>query len=270
VILRAIFSRHWILTTLLVLAGGALCVRLGIWQLDRLEGRRAFNAHVEAMRAAELLTLAGQTVDDLTTMEYRAVAVSGTYDFENQVVLRNQYYQSRSGFHLLTPLLLDDGSALLVDRGWIPADGNDSPADWRKYDGPRRVSVRGQIRLGHARPDMGGVPDPALAPGQTKLEFWNSINLDRIGQQLPYPLIDIYVQPNVDPADVTPPIPYQPVLELSEGPHFGYAMQWFTFASILVFGYPFYLRRQLNKPSEGSVLKRTRGINPSEGFMEEK
>ena len=50
-VLRAMFSRKWILTTLFVLAGTALCVRLGIWQLDRLHQRRADNAHYEMARA---------------------------------------------------------------------------------------------------------------------------------------------------------------------------------------------------------------------------
>jgi surfeit locus 1 family protein len=249
VILRAMFSRKWILTTLLVLAGGALCVRLGIWQLDRLEQRRAFNAHVEAMWAAEPLTLTGQTDEDLRTMEYRAVTVSGRYDFENQVVLRNRYYQSEYGYHLLTPLILDDGSAALVERGWIPADGNDSPADWRAYDQPGRLTVRGEIRLGQTEPDLGGVPDPTLAPGQSRLEFWNIVNLERIGQQMPYPLLEVFVQPDADPNDTEPPIPYQPKIELTEGPHLGYAGQWFTFATILVVGYPFYLRKQLKEQS---------------------
>jgi surfeit locus 1 family protein len=241
------FSRQWFLTTLLVLVGGVLCVRLGIWQLDRLQQRRAFNAHVEAMWAAEPLTLTDQPSDDLTTMEYRAVTVSGTYDFENQVTLRNRYFRNAYGYDLLTPLLLDDGSAVLVERGWIPAEGNDTPADWRKYDQPGRVTLQGQIRLGETKPDLGGVPDPTLAPGQSRLEFWNIVNLERISQQLPYPLLNVYVQPNVDPADETPPVPYQPQIELTEGPHFGYALQWFTFAGILVLGYPFYLRKQLKE-----------------------
>jgi surfeit locus 1 family protein len=245
VILRGMFSRKWILTTLLVLAGGALCVRLGIWQLDRLEQRRAFNAHVEAMWTADPLTLTGQTNEDLTAMEYRTVTVSGTYDFKNQIVLRNRYYKSEYGYHLLTPLILDDGSAVLVERGWIPADGNDSPAGWRRYDQPGRVTIQGQIRRGQTKPDLGGVPDPTLAPGQSRLEFWNIVNLERIGAQLPYPLLDVFVQPDVDPNDIEPPIPYQPEIELTEGPHLGYAGQWFTFATILVVGYPFYLRKQL-------------------------
>jgi surfeit locus 1 family protein len=241
------FSQKWFLTTLLVLAGGALCVRLGIWQLDRLEQRRAFNAHVEAMWAAAPLTLTGLTDNNLAAMEYRAVTVSGTYDFENQVALRNRYFQDQYGYHLLTPLLLDDGSAVLVERGWIPADGNGSPADWRKYNQPGRVTIQGQIRLGQTKPDLGGVPDPPLAPGQERLDFWNIVNLERIGQQLPYPLLDVYVQPDVDPADVAPPVPYQPEIEITEGPHLGYAGQWFIFASILVFGYPFYLRKKLEE-----------------------
>jgi surfeit locus 1 family protein len=247
--LHAMFSRKWLLLTLLVLVGSGVCVRLGIWQLDRLEQRRAFNAHIEAMWAEEPLTLTGQPTQDLTGMEYRAVQVSGMYDFDEQIALRNRYYQNQYGYNLLTPLLLDDGSAVLVDRGWIPADGNDSPADWRKYDQPGRVTLQGEIRLGQTKPDLGGVPDPTLVPGQTRLDFWNIVNLERIQSQVSYPLLDVFIQPDPDAQDTEPPIPFQPEIELTEGPHFGYALQWFTYAAILVFGYPFYLRRQRKEKS---------------------
>ncbi len=246
-IFRAMFSRKWILTTLLVLAGGVLCIRLGIWQLDRLDQRRAFNAHFIAMQSALPLDLNLEIPQDLTDMEYRHVQVTGTYDFTNQVALRNQYYGSEYGYHLLTPLHLDDGSAVLVDRGWVPADGNDAPVGWSRYDEAGQVEVQGVMRLGPTRPDMGGVPDPTLTPGQTRLDYWNFANLERISQQIPYPVLPVYIQPDVDTNDITPPIPYQPEIELSEGPHFGYALQWFTFAAILYLGYPFYLRRQLKE-----------------------
>ena len=249
-IYRVMFSSKWLLTTLLVLVGGGVCVRLGLWQLDRLEQRRAFNAHIQSMWAAPPLTLTGQPTDDLSAMEYRAISASGKYDFDNQAVLRNRYFQDTYGYHLLTPLVLEDGSAILVDRGWIPAEGNEAPADWRRYDQPGRVDIQGQIRLGQLKPDLGGVPDPTLAPGQTRLDFWNIVNLDRLNQQVPYPLLDVYLQPDPDPEDMEPPVPYQPEIEISEGPHLGYAGQWFTFATILVLGYPFYLRKQLSDPSE--------------------
>ncbi|RME88340.1 MAG: SURF1 family protein [Anaerolineae bacterium] len=244
-VLRAMFSRRWLGTSLLVLLGAAVCVRLGFWQLDRLAQRRAFNAHVEAMWAAPPLSLPEQAGEDLTTMEYRSAEVEGEYDFEHQVALRNRYWRGQPGYHLLTPLVMADGHAILVERGWIPAGGNAHPEDWRKYDEPGTVRVRGIIRLGQSRPDLGGVPDPELSEGQERLDFWNLVNPERVAAQVPYPLLPVYLQLDPDPNDVTPPIPYQPEIELSEGPHLGYAGQWFTFAALLLFGYPFYLRKRL-------------------------
>jgi surfeit locus 1 family protein len=242
-ILKKMFSRAWLFATLLVFVGTALCVRLGIWQLDRLEQRRAFNAQVESMRAAELLDLNQNVPSDISSMEWRAVTVTGEYDFENQVALRNQYNGDQYGYHLVTPLLFK-GGAVLVDRGWIPADGNAAPEDWRQYDEAGQVTVMGQIRLGQDKPAFGGVADAELIPGQTRLDVWNNLNVTRISRQSPYPLLPVYVQPNVDENNSEPPIKYQPIVELTEGSHFGYALQWFAFATILFVGYPFYLRKQ--------------------------
>ncbi len=236
------FTRKWILATLFVLAGTALCIRLGIWQLDRLEQRRAFNAHFESSRAMPPLDLNSEQPDDLTDMEWRSVQVTGAYDFENQIAIRNQYYGDQYGYHLLTPLLFS-GKAVLVDRGFIPADGNSSPADWHKYDEPGTVTVRGQIRLGQTKPAFGGVAD-ALPENGARLEIWNNADIAHIAPQLPYPILPVMVQPDVDGSDTEFPIPYQPTIELTEGPHFGYALQWFTFATILFVGYPFFLRKQ--------------------------
>lgn len=239
----AMFSRKWILTTLLVILGSALCVRLGIWQLDRLEQRRAFNAHYLATTSLPPLDLNSDPKTDLTKMEYRVVTVTGVFDFEHQVALRNRYRGNEYGYHLLTPLILSDGTAVIIERGWIPAEGNATPADWRKYDQPGQQTISGILRLGQAKPDLGGVPDPELAEGQTRLDFWNIVNLERISLQSPYPLLPVFVQPNPDESRAEPPYPYQPEIEITEGSHFGYALQWFTFASILFFGYPFYLRK---------------------------
>ncbi len=242
-ILKKMFSRAWLFTTLLVLAGTAVCARLGIWQLDRLDQRRVFNTQVETMRAAEMLDLNQEAPANINTMEWRAVTISGKYDFENQVVLRNQYNNNLSGYHIITPLLFQ-GGAVLVDRGWIPADGNSNPVDWRKYDEAGHVNVTGQIRLGQAQPIFGGVADPQLSPDQTRLDAWNHLNLERIAKQIPYPILTVYVQPDSEDAASMPPIAFQPVVELTEGSHFGYALQWFSFATILFVGYPFYLRKQ--------------------------
>ena len=240
--LLKMFHREWLLTTLLVFLGTALCIRLGIWQLDRLESRRAFNAQVESMRALSPLDLSQEGTDSMTDMEWRSVKVTGEYDFENQIALRNQYYGDQYGYHLWTPLLFD-GTAVLVDRGWIPAEGNSAPSDWRKYDELGMVNIAGQIRLGQTKPALGGVAD-TLPENGAQLEIWNNGDVEHIIAQLPYPALPVYIQPGSDASDVEPPIPSQPEIELTEGPHFGYALQWFTFASVLFIGYPFYLRKQ--------------------------
>ena len=241
-LLRKMFQRQWLITTLLVFAGTALCIRLGIWQLDRLQQRRAFNAQFEMARAEPALNLNKDIPEDITAMEWRAVNVIGTYDFANQVALRNQYHDSQAGYHLLTPLLFG-GEAVLVDRGWIPADGNSTASDWRKYDEAGTVNISGQIRLEQAKPAFGGVPDKLPGSG-AKLDIWNNADLQNIARQLPYPVLPVYVQPATNPSDTAPPIPFQPEVEITEGPHMGYAFQWFTFATILFVGYPFFLRKQ--------------------------
>jgi surfeit locus 1 family protein len=240
--LLKMFQRKWLLTTLLVVAGTALCIRLGIWQLDRLEQRRAFNAQFETARAQAPLDLSRELPKDIAEMEWRAVKVTGNYDFENQIAIRNQYNGDEYGYHLMTPLRLDT-MAVLVDRGWIPAQGNDSPADWRKYNEPGTASVSGQIRLGRPKPAFGGVADSVSENG-TRLEVWNNADLTRIASQMPYPILPVYIQPDLQVNDTEPPIPSQPEIELTEGPHFGYALQWFTFATILFFGYPFFVQKQ--------------------------
>lgn len=240
-LLLKMFSFKWLFTTLLVVAGTGVCVRLGIWQLDRLEQRRAFNAQVISMRASELFDLNASLPEDIASMEWRAVTVTGEYDFANQMALRNQYSEGIYGFHLITPLQFD-GGVVLVNRGWIPAVSDSLPGDWRMYDEPGTVTLTGQIRLGQGKPSFGGVADALPADG-SPLWVWNNLDVTMMSPQMPYPILPIFIQPTTQ-GDSEPPIPYQPIIELTEGSHFGYALQWFTFAVILFFGYPFYLRKQ--------------------------
>lgn len=236
-LLKNMFSKKWLFTTIIVFIGTVVCIRLGIWQLDRLEQRRAFNSQVETMQNAEVLNLNQILPTDIESMEWRAVTVTGTYDFENQIAVRNQYHDNEYGYHLITPLQFE-GGVVLVNRGWIPAEG-----DWQIYDEVGQVTVSGKIRLGQAKIALGGLED-ALPVDGSKLAVWNNLDVEKMSGQFPYPILNIFIQPNANENDSTPPIPQQPTLDLSEGSHFGYALQWFTFAAILFLGYPFYLRKQ--------------------------
>ena len=245
---RLIFSRRWWVTTLLVLFGIGLTICLGIWQVDRYLYNKAFAAHLAAMQVAAPLKLgSGQPTDGLTGMEYRAVQATGVYDFTHQIAIKNQIWvQSWGndiGYLLVTPLVFSDGTAVLVDRGWIPLKYN-TPASWREFDTPGTVTVAGVLRL-PAVPQMGGPQDPTLAPGQARLDFWNLITIDRIEKQTPYPLLPVYIQQAPDGDNMVLPFREIPEPDLSEeGINEGYASMWFIFTALLFFGYPLYLRKQ--------------------------
>jgi surfeit locus 1 family protein len=240
--IKSMFSRKWMLATILVIGGAILFARLGIWQLDRLAQRRLFNAHYVEMVSSPPINLPGDSGLPLTDMEYRSANVTGNYDFRQQILLFNQYFRGQIGYHILTPLVLSDGTAVLVDRGWIPAESK-SPATWSRYDEKNPAIVKGIIRLSLEKAEFTGRTDSALQPGETRRDIWIFPNIPRIQKQVSYKLLPVYIQQNVDQQDETPPVAYQPEIEISEGPHLGYAIQWFSFALIVLIGYPFLVRR---------------------------
>ena len=244
---RLMFSRRWWATTLLVLVGIGLTILLGFWQVGRYRQNKTFADHLTAMQAAPSLTLIGASqAAGLTGMEYRAVQATGSFDFSHQIAVRNQIWVqtwgNETGYILVAPLVLPDGSAVLVDRGWIPLNYN-TPASWRTLDDPGPVTVNGIIRL-PALPEMGGEPDPTLAPGQASMDFWNLVNLTRLQKQIPYPILPVYIEQA--PVGDNPDPPFRalsdPDLTASDT-NAGYAIMWFAFTALLFFGYPVYLQR---------------------------
>jgi len=249
-LLLRMLSPRWRLATLLVLAGMAITARLGVWQLDRLEQRRAFNSRVQAQISQPGLDLNGAAlVLGLSGMEYRPVMVRGEYDHSQEVALRNQSWGNQWGVHLLTPLrIVGSEQYILVDRGWVPS--NDFQfGSWAEYAEPGLVEVRGVIRASQSKPDFGQRADPTPSPGG-RLEAWFFANVEGIARQVPYPLLPVYIQQEPDPAWQGLPYRSQPDLDLTEGPHLSYAIQWFTFTAILGIGYPYFIRRQERRSVE--------------------
>lgn len=250
---RAFFTPRWVITTLVVVAAAGMMIRLGFWQLERLEQRRDFNARVAAQVSALPLDLNKEiSRETLFDMEYRQVTVQGTYDPENEIIWRNQVYQNQPGYHLLTPLRIDGSTAaILVDRGFIPMD-DASPDRRDKYAQPGKVQVNGILRRAVV-PRYFGAPNPTLSPGETRIDAWNSLDLQRIQQQSGLDLLPVYIQlappetAGTGSGPAGPPYASVEQPDLSEGSHFGYALQWFAFAAVLGLGYPFFVRKQLRQ-----------------------
>jgi surfeit locus 1 family protein len=249
-ILLRLFSRQWILTTLLVILAMGVMVRLGIWQLDRLEQRRAFNARIQAQTDQPVLDLQAALVSGevsremLEEMEYREVIIRGEYDPSQEVVLRNQAWQNQLGVHLYTPLRIEGSNqAILVNRGWVPfQDFTEGKLD--QYLESGLVEVRGILRNSRQQPEIGRMQDPTPAPDGERLTSFAAANVERIAVQIPYPIQPVYIQqlPYAEWNQLPHRVEHE--LILTEGSHLGYALQWFIFAAILGAGYPFFVRQE--------------------------
>ena len=232
--LRTLFTGRRLWMTLLVVIGALILWRLGIWQLDRLAQRRALNSSLNTRMAQPALTLAGAAIDP-DALEYRRVEVRGVYDPAQEIVLRNRELDGTPGVHVLTPLRLSGSdTAVLVDRGWIPRDQADPAARSAFAARPGEVLITGIAR--RSEENLGGPQDPPLGPQRLRLDAWFRVNIASIQQQAGYPLLPIFIEQQPAPGD--PALPRRVVTaDLGEGPHMGYAVQWFAFAIILVVGY---------------------------------
>ena len=243
--IKPLFSRRWILATLLVLVGFGVLVRLGIWQRERLNQRREFNARVQDQIDADPLALDAANLDaDLHNMEFRRVIVTGTYLHADQIALRNQAVNGRVGVHLVTPLRIAGSAAVIfIDRGWIPAE-DAAPQNWGKYDELGQVIVHGRMRRSTVIPPLNIQPDPTLMPDQIRLDTWTALHLERIAEQLDYPILPVFVQHAIEDGRTDFPVRNPTEIELDEGSHESYMLQWWAFALMLLIGYPFFVRNQ--------------------------
>ena len=239
--IRNLFTGRRLWMTPLVIIGALILGRLGIWQLDRLAQRRAFNSSLNTRMAQPALTLAGAAIDP-DALEYRRVEVRGVYDPAQEIVLRNRELDGTPGVHVLTPLRLSGSdTAVLVDRGWIPRDQADQAARKAFAAPPGEVLVTGIAR--RSQEDVGGPQDPPLGPERPRLDAWFRVKIDSIQQQAGYPLLPIFIEQQPAPGD--PELPRRvATADLGEGPHRGYAVQWFAFAIILVVGYIAFIYTQ--------------------------
>jgi surfeit locus 1 family protein len=218
-----------------------VCARLAMWQLDRLEGRRQFNAAVAAGLARPVISLdvALEGVGgDVAGLSYRRVRTTGRYDVANEVILYGRTLDGLPGNHVLTPLVIDGANAVLVDRGWVPFEEDAPPVGGELAAPSGEVTVEGVLRP----PD---VATEAAEPPPSRVSTVKEIDLAELDEQIPSELLPAYLQlSGQDPAQPGGLPAPAPLPELSEGPHLGYAVQWFSFATIALIGYGLLLRRE--------------------------
>ena len=222
--MSAFRQRLWFAITVLVSAG---CLGLAAWQLGRRAERRAENARAVAGREQPVLDLLQGSPG--TDRSQRRVLARGVFDHGEQIILRGHLLTGAPGVQVVTPLrLLGSDSAILVNRGFVPAADGATP-DFPVPEEPGEVVIAG-IALDVPSTSDGGQPVTG-----TRGTSWRRLDLAAIRSRLPYPVMDVYVLAEPDtgrrgwPRRVEPPA-------LGEGKHLSYALQWIGIA-VAVFGF---------------------------------
>ena len=246
---RVLLAPRWLFGHVLVVAICVAFVNLGFWQIQRLEDRRLQNT-VTASRASappmainQLVAAAGSEIDSL---EFRNATATGTFDPTEEVLVRSQVHQGVAGWHVLTPLILEDGRAVIVNRGWLPLEMDSVPVPVEPPSG--QVSVDGWVSLTRVR-QPGGAVEP-----EGRLTQIARIDLARLQEQVSFELLPVYIV--ADRAAGQLPVPVVRPNINDEGPHLLYAIEWFSFTVIGVAGYFFLLRRAVR---HSTVLARGGG-----------
>jgi len=228
-------SRRALAFVIFAVAVSVGCVRLGFWQLHRLAERRALNIML-ASRLEDAPRPVADLLRDSATAAYRRVRVTGTYDYANEYALASRTRQGSPGVNIMTPLrVAGSDTVVLVNRGWVYAPDAMS-ADLARWREPVNATATGYLL------EVKGAGSGPMAAA-TNPRVLRYLNRDSLNARLPYsvaPFLVVATEAPTPAGDSTPARLATPVLD--EGPHLGYAFQWFAFAVIGLVGAVFSVR----------------------------
>jgi surfeit locus 1 family protein len=255
-----------------------VCIRLGLWQLDRLEERRAENARVAAGIRGDPVDMDAIGTDSTRSRALR-VRIRGSYDFENEIILINRSRDGSPGVHLLTPVRIEGrDTAVLVNRGWVysPDGATVEPTQWREpAEAGGTAYVSWVPRVAPPTPEASTLSRSEGDTGASSSRRVARLDRDALARLLPYPmapyqLILLESDGLADageaygggaPAplgtgaavDRTRPVRI-PLPALDEGAHRSYAIQWFAFATIALLGTVAVVRAERSRTRRHSAL----------------
>ena len=209
--------------TALTLFGLAVLIGLGTWQIERLQWKRALIAERQAQLAAPAEPLPATTAD-WRSWDFRPVTVAGEFRHDLEQLFGVAAIDGRVGHHVLTPLVRPGGAAVLVDRGWVPAD-RAHPATRREGQpaGPAEVAGIARYR-GDDRPGW-FTPDNQPAQG-----LWYWYDLPALERALGLELLPVVIEADATPNPGGLPIGGQAAAELPNN-HLQYAITWYGLAA---------------------------------------
>jgi cytochrome oxidase assembly protein ShyY1 len=219
-----------------VLALAVLFVALGFWQLDRHHDARS----AERARRAALAAPAPDLASLARVEPGRRVSALGRYDARHQALLRNRVRDGTGGYDVLTPLVTDHGTVVLVDRGFVGRA--ELGATLAERPTGRRVTVFGIARRSRRSP--AGDQPRSVADHPSVAE----VDLALLGDLLDHRFSPTWIELQAERPD--PPRGAPRPAEPDPGgavDHLAYALQWWAFAAILAVGWPLWLRQSAGR-----------------------
>lgn len=218
-------ERYAVLKTLVALTLVVLCIWAAQWQYHRGVDRHSRNNMIKEQ--SQLPPIEIKDLDgNLPSFEWRKINIVGSFDPNNEILLRNRYNEGIYGFEQLTLFMIGQ-KKIWVDRGWIQAgpDATISPKFQETYENP--ITIEGRLRLDSSLP-QGKFFAVSQGPNKNLISQLNAQN----GVQTE----DFYVD-LISSSDqrMNPDVPVE-LPELSDGPHMAYALQWIFFAGLVIYG----------------------------------
>jgi surfeit locus 1 family protein len=214
-----------LLKSLIALALIVLCLWAAQWQYQRGIDRHARNALIETRIGFDAQPLS--TVDKAPQRyEWQRVTTTGSFNQDEQILLRNRYSEGVYGFNVLTIFTSSDNKRFWVDRGWVKAGitATTPPAVRKTPAGV--VEITGRLRLDSSLPRGSFFALPANSTGL----------VSKLNAQSQSKTEDFYLDLlSGSEQSLTPEVVSQ-LPELIDGPHMAYALQWVFFAGLVIYG----------------------------------
>jgi surfeit locus 1 family protein len=222
--------------TFITIAGLILLLSLGTWQMKRLEWK---NSHIQQIneKAKMPAVFLPEQINDLQENKYRRVKVVGKFDHDKEVHLfvGSRSPRGRPGYQILTPLKRQNGSYILIDRGWVEAD-------IKARENRPETLIEGEVEI-EGLIHLGETPGRFTPENDITKNLWFWIDIEAIEKYAGINLQKFYVRAlKKDKKDVYP-IASQEFIKIRND-HLQYAITWYSLAFILLVIYFIYHRKQ--------------------------
>lgn len=218
--------KRLLLPLLFGIAGCAILLSLGVWQVQRLAWKEGILAQIEARIAAEPAAL--PDAPEVSADQYAPVAAEGVIGAEALRVLVSQK-RIGAGYRLVSPFETEGGRRILLDRGFIRIDADAPPPP------AGTVQVTGNLLW----PDE---ISEATPPADEARNIWFARDLPKMAAALGTEPV-LLVARRLDPAEpAVAPLPVGTAQIPND--HLQYAITWFSLAAIWAGMTLWYIRHQ--------------------------